>query len=102
MCEKTAQDTVELKMMEQNLERDRVDLEEQKKVNAFLAEERAYMRRQWAQDTENQKQEVTRRAIETCVSVLRGSTAVVQDKDISTEAKQAATAKLQELIPKLG
>jgi hypothetical protein len=98
----TKQEELDFKIQEQCLERDKIEFEEQKAQYAFNTEERDFIRKQWESDQRIGNQEVTRRAIETCVNILRNSTAIIKDEDISSEAKQKATEKLLELIPKLG
>ena len=104
---------LDIELQKQCLEREKLEFEETKKAYAFQEEEREFSRKDWKNIQHREEQEITRRGIETCISVLRTADGKAifnlpsEDTDAGTleEAKNVrklAWDKMADLIPKLG
>lgn len=107
------QEKLDIELQKQCIARDKLEFEETKKAYAFQEEERAFARQDWKNIQHREEQEITRRGIETCISVLRTADGKAifnlpsEDTDAGTleEAKNVrklAWDKMADLIPKLG
>lgn len=73
-------------------------LKEQKAYNAFQEKERAFLERDWEQCARDREQEIVRRSLEVCISLMKCKPDMDKDSDIG----KAVESKIKDLIDRLG